>query len=252
LVKRKGLPEFGELVLCTTKKVTPFAGWCKLDEYPEAEGMIHISESAGKWVYDIRKFIKKGKQYVAKVVRINPEKNFVNLSLKRVSKREEREKINAWRKEQKFEKILSQAAKKLDKSLDQAYEEAGFLLQEKFGELSTAFEEASKSKDILLKNLPKEWADTLFDICQKTFKEKEIILKAEIELRSYARDGVNRIKEFLKNLEENGMIVKYISAPKYRAELKTTNPKQMEKKIREILEKSIEGFEGEAEYRFIK
>jgi len=251
LVKRKGLPEQRELVLCTVTRVTPFAAWCKLDEYPDVEGMIHISEVAGKWVYDIREFAKEAKQYVAKVMRIDEQKRFVNLSLKRVSKREEKEKINSYRKEQRAENVLEQAAKELNKTVDQAYEEVGFLLQEKFGEFSVAFEEARKSKEVL-EILPKEWVDVLFDIIQKTFKEKEINLKVELELRSYAKNGIDKIKEALKNLEEAGTTVKYISAPKYRVELKTINPKATEKNLRKILDESIEKFEGEGDYRFIK
>jgi translation initiation factor 2 subunit 1 len=252
LVRRKGLPELGELVLCKVERVTPFAGWCSLEEYPEAKGMIHISEAAGKWIYDIREVVKLGKQYVAKVVKIDKEKNFVNLSLKRVSAKEEKDKLNSFRKEQRAEKVLEQAAKELNKTLDQAYEEVGFLLQDKFGELSVALEEARKSKDVLLKILPKEWADVLFETIQKAFKEKEIKLKAEVELKCYAKDGIEKIKAALENIEKSGLTVKYISAPKYRVEAKTTNPKIMEKKMKEILEKTVKEFEGEANFRMIK
>lgn len=252
MVKRKGLPDFRELVLCKVERVTPFAGWCRLEEYPEAKGMIHISEAAGKWIYDIRESVKVGKQYVAKVVKIDEGKNFVNLSLKRVSRRDEKEKLNSFRKEQRSEKVLEQAAKELNKSLDQAYTEVGFLLQEKFGELSVALEEGRKSKDVLLKILPKEWAEALFDTIQKTFKEKEIKLKAELELISYAKDGIEEIKKILEEIEKSDLSVKYISAPKYRVEKKTTDPKSTEKKIKEVLEKVVNEFEGEAKYRLIK
>jgi len=70
LVIKKGFPEFGELVLCTVTRVTTFAAWCKLEEYPNIEGMVHISEVVGKWIYDIREFVKEGKQYVAKVIKL--------------------------------------------------------------------------------------------------------------------------------------------------------------------------------------
>ena len=49
MVKKKGLPKWSELVLCTTTRITPFAAWCTLDEYETEdgspiEGMIHISK----------------------------------------------------------------------------------------------------------------------------------------------------------------------------------------------------------------
>jgi len=256
LVRRKGMPEWGEFVLCTVHRITPYAAWCKLDEYPGVEGMIHVSEVSGKWVHDIREFVKPNKQYVAKIVRIDYQKNHVNLSLKRVSKFDEKEKMNAFRREQRAEKILEQAAKELGKNLDQAYEEVGFLLQEKFGELFVALEEARKSKEELIKKgIPEQWADIIAKIVEKAFKEKEVAIKAELELRSYAEDGINRIKETLLELEKTGAEVKYISAPKYRVELIGKDPKLTEKKLVESLEaaiKKIKQLEGEGSYKLIK
>jgi len=256
MVKRKGLPEWGELVLCTVQRISPYAAWCKLGEYPGVEGMIHVSEVSGKWVHDIREFVKVNKQYVAKVVKIDYQKNFVNLSLKRVSEEEKKEKMNAYRKEQRAEKILEQVAKDFGKTLDQAYEEVGFLLQEKFGELFVAFEEARKSPEILVKKgVPEKWANALIEAIEKSFKEKEIVIKAELELKSYASDGIKKIKEILLELEKEGVKVKYISAPRYRVEIEGKNPKMLEKKLTENLEKlvkEIKKAEGEGSYRLIK
>lgn len=256
MVKRKGLPEWGELVLCTVQRISPYAAWCKLEEYPGVEGMIHVSEVSGKWVHDIREFVKVNKQYVAKVVKIDYQKNFVNLSLKRVNEEEKKEKMNAYRKEQRAEKILEQVAKDFGKTLDQAYEEVGFLLQEKFGELFVAFEEARKSPEILVKKgVPEKWANALIEAIEKSFKEKEIVIKAELELKSYASDGIKKIKEILLELEKEGVKVKYISAPRYRVEIEGKNPKMLEKKLTENLEKlvkEIKKAEGEGSYRLIK
>ncbi len=257
MVKRKGLPVQGELVFCTVQRITPYAAWCRLDEFENLEGMIHISEVAGKWIHDIREFIKPNKQYVAKVVRIDDQKGFINLSLKRVSNREEKQKINEVRKEQRAAKILEQAAQSLKKNLQQAYEEVGYNLQERFGNLFSAFEVAREEKEVLTEaGLSKQWIDALSPIIDKAFKEKEIILKAELELRSYAKDGVQKIKDNLKTLEKlNGIKIKYISAPRYQVELKTKDPKSDEKKLKDELEgiiKQIKQEDGEGSYRFVK
>ena len=258
MVKRKGLPEWSELVLVTVERITPYAAWCKLIEYPEVnEGMIHVSEVAGKWIHDIRDFVKIKKQYVAKVIKIDYQKNSVNLSLKRVTPVDEREKMNTFRIEKRAEKMLEQAAKELGKNVGQVYEEIGFLLQEKFGEISVAFEESRKSKDELTKKgVPEEWAEVIAKIAEASFQEKETEIKAELELKSYAKDGVEKIKEVLSNLAKNtGAVVKYISAPKYRIEVKGKEPKILEKKLVQELEaavKQIEKFDGEGKYKLLK
>jgi translation initiation factor 2 subunit 1 len=254
MMKRKGLPEWGELVLCTVDRITPFAAWCKLDEY-ECEGMIHVSEVSGKWVHDIREFVKPKKQYVAKVVKVDYQKNVVNLSLKRVSVSDEKQKLNSFRRSQRAEKMLELAGKELGKNLVQTYEEVGFLLQDKFGELYVAFEEAKESKENLLKKgVSKQWADAIADIVEKNFQEKEIIIKADLELKSYEEDGIKKIKEILKDIEKKtGATIKYISAPKYRIEVIAKDPKTTEKKLVHELDKVVQEMKnGEANYKLIK
>lgn len=218
--------------------------------------MIHISEVTGKWVRDIKKYTKIGKKYVAKVIRVDRENNFVTLSLKRVSKTDEREKMSEYRREQKAENILVQTAKELNKTLEQAYEEVGFLLQEKFGTLFDAFEEIKKSPGALIKaGAPKEWIDALLSVIQKSWVEKEVVLKANLELKSYDGDGIERIKKILETIDIQGVGVKYISAPVYLVELKTKNPKQDVKKLTKELEKLVmeaRKLGVEASYKFIK
>jgi len=256
MVTKKGLPEWGELVVCTVTRITPYAAWCNLKEYPGMEGMIHVSEVAGKWVHDIRNFVKQDKEYVAKVVKIDYQKNFINLSLKRVTKLDKKERMNFLRREKRGEGMLGQAAKLLGKSLEQAYEEVGFLLQEKFEDIFTAFERVKESPDLLAEEgVPKEWVDAIAKVAGKSFVEREVTLKAELDMKSFAGDGVEKIKEVLNDLENNNLIVKYISAPKYRIELKTKDPKKDEKKMTEALEqaiKKIKTMEGEGEYKLIK
>jgi translation initiation factor 2 subunit 1 len=254
--KRKGLPEWGELLMCTVKRITPYAAWCSLEEYPGVEGMIHISEVSGKWVHDIREFVKPNKQYIAKVVKIDYQKNFVDLSLKRVSRQEEKEKANIFRREQRAEKILEQVAKEFGKTLEQAYEEVGYLLQDKFGELHVALEEARKGSDYLTKKgIPENWAVPITKIAEISFQEKELTIKADFELKSFASDGIEKVKEVIAELQKNGIVVKYISAPKYRAEISGKDLKATEKKLVENLEtavKQIKIFEGEGSYKLIK
>ncbi len=235
---KQGYPKFGELVLCTARRIGQFAAWCSLDEYQNLEGMIHISEAAGKWVHDIKKFIKPNKQYVAKVVKVDPQANVLNLSLKRVSKSEERSKWNEFRKEQRADNILKVIAHELGISVEKAYEEIGFKLQEEFGDLFTGFEEINKSPSILSKlGIQEKWHKAISEVLKKNFIEKEFNIKAELQISSYESDGVERIKKLLQTLEKSGINIAYISAPRYRLEMKTKNPKSDTKKFEQDIQK---------------
>lgn len=237
---KQGLPKFGELVICKVKRISQFAAWCDLEEYQNLEGMIHISEVAGKWVHDIKKFVKPGKQYIAKVVKVDPNTNTVNLSLKRVSNSEERSKWNEFRKEQRAESIIKIISQELKYPLEKVYERIAFPLNELFGDLYTGLEEIKKSPDVLKKlNIPKKWHDILLNVLKKSFVEKEFMLKAELEMQSYEGDGIKRIKKILKMLKNERIDVKYISAPKYLLEIKTKTPKTGKRLLEQNIEKAI-------------
>jgi len=256
MVKRKGLPEQGELVICTVEKVTQNAAWCTLDEYHNAEGMIHITEASGRWIYNIKDAVKIGKQYVVKAMNIDPETKHVNLSLKRVSRNDEKRKLNQYNRERRAENILNQVAKNMKKTLEDAYQEVGYLLQENFGELSTAFDEMTDDPHVLDKfEIKKEWRDALAEIINKIFISKTIMLKAELDLRSYSSDGIDFIKNLLSQLQQKGYRVKYISAPKYIVEITTNDPKKAEREMvieMETIEKLMKSKNGEASYKLVR
>lgn len=255
--KKEGLPEWGEFVLVTVHSISPYAAWCKLDEYENVEGMIHVSEAAGKWVHDIREFVKVGKQYVTKVVKIDYQKNHVNLSLKRVTKYDEKQKRGIFRREQKAEKMLQEVAKKMGQTLEQAREEVGQKLKENFGEIFAAFDEARKSKEELLKvGIPEKWVDAIADVGEKSFQQKEVTIKAELTIKIYSGDGVEKIKQVVSELmKSTGAKAKYISAPKYRVEVTDKDPKVAEKKLIEGLETAVKAVKqsgGESSYKLVK
>lgn len=271
MVKKKGLPRWSELVLCTTTRITPFAAWCTLDEYEAEdgspiEGMIHISQVAGRWVKDIRKYVKPNKQYIAKVIRIDYQKGHLNLSLKRVSKFDKKEKMENYRRGKRATGMLIQVAKRIGKTEADAQKEVVAKLEKMFYEategeerfdLFSAFEEANESPDILEEaGIEKEWADSIKEIIKKNFLTKEKTLKAVIELTSTAPDGVKKIRRVLSNLEKKtGTNVKYVSAPKYRVDIKSKNLKEAEKMLRGALEAAVEEIkssDGTGSYKLMK
>ncbi|MEM3401878.1 MAG: S1 RNA-binding domain-containing protein, partial [Candidatus Hadarchaeales archaeon] len=140
--RRAEWPSAGELVLCTVTKIFPQGAFVSLDEYGGKEGMVHISEVASGWIKNIRDHIKEGQKVVCKVLFSDPERRSVDLSIRRVKDSERRWKVERLKLEQRAEKLLELVAQKLGKTLDEAYAEAGFPLQEKFGDLYAALEAA--------------------------------------------------------------------------------------------------------------
>ena len=241
--KIKEWPERRELVLGTVVRVNPYSALVSLEEYKGKEGMIHISEVAGKWVRDIRKFVKQGQKVVVLVLNVDSQKGHINLSLKRVRRYDAEKKMREYKEDLKAQKMIRAVAKKLDMELNEALKTVDFQLREIFGESFSAFKLSMTDEGyqtLLKRGVPENWAKVIRQVAEEQMEVKEINIKLDLELKSYQPDGINIIKESLKKAKENNDIeIKYISAPKYTLTLKTKEPKAGEKKIREIAENVI-------------
>lgn len=232
--RKRGLPGIGELVICKISRVNPNSAFALLDEY-DKEGMIHISEICYGWVRDIRKHLKIGQEEVAVVIRVEDDR--ISLSLKRVDSKKYKLRMKEYKLEQKAEKMLGILAKDAGKKLDQVYEEVGFPLQENFGSIFNGFKEVLKNPESLRGRIAEEWIEPIKSIAEKNIKQKEFILKAKLTLKSYKPNGINIIKDVIREAKNMQMDVKYISAPEYLVIYKTKQAKKGNAEFSEKLEK---------------
>ena len=229
-------PRTGEIVLGRVKFVNPFSAIIVLDEYG-LEGMVHISEVTNKWVKDIRTHVKPGQSVVAKVMRIDARRGHINLSLKRVRPREKEEKMRSIKRNQKANKMIKMVGKslKMDKK---AITEMEDKITEDFGELFAVFELSmtEKGNDLLVKKgFSKKWIAAILEVAQKIIKIKEVDVKASVDIRCYAGDGIERIKKAIKKIDKE-ISIKYISAPRYILSITSKDAKRADKKLKASIE----------------
>jgi len=238
-------PKEGEFVVCKIKKVNPHSVFAELIEYNE-EGMIHISELTRGWVKDIKKHVKIGQIVVAKIVGIRGES--ISLSLKRVGRSQEKEKLKEFKLEQKANKMMDVLGKTYKLPSDKIKEK----LEEEFGSLYEGFKLALKNEEILKeKGLDKKWIEAIKKVAEKNFAQKEFEIKAELILKTYKSGGIDIIKKKLKSLEKEGLNVKYISAPKYLVTKKTKNVKKDKKDFSIAIEKILKDKDVEGEFKIL-
>jgi len=106
LLKRTNFPEENELVLCTITSVQYHSVFAKLDEFEHRSGMIHISEVAPGRIRNMREFVQEGKKVICKILKVDIERNRIDLSLRRVNDSQKRQKNAQIKREQQAEKIL--------------------------------------------------------------------------------------------------------------------------------------------------
>ncbi|MBI2653779.1 translation initiation factor IF-2 subunit alpha [Candidatus Woesearchaeota archaeon] len=241
LFKKQGFPEEGELVLCTVTSVQFHSVFVDLDEYGKG-GLIHISEVSPGRIRNIRDFVKEGKKVVCKILRINKEKGYIDLSLRRVNESEKRRKIDEIKKEQNAEKIVEIAAGKIGLKTEQLYNEILEKIKN-YGFLHEFFEEASKDESVLEKSgIDKKHLKIIDDTIKQRIKPTEVEITGKLKIMIFAPNGIDIIKESLKKAEHaaKGRIsISYLGSGTYRFMVKASDYKEAEKIISDAVESAV-------------
>src|SRR3990172_5297920 len=154
-------PEVGDLVIATIETVTDYGAYAKLAEFAQ-RGFLPVREISRSWLSHLRDFVRENQKMVLKVLRVDPEKGHVDLSLRRVTKRERIERIKSWKKDRKAEALLHAVAEKAGLPIHEVYQKAGAILEEKYG-LYDGFEKVVKEgSDVLTKlEIPEDLAKVI-------------------------------------------------------------------------------------------
>jgi len=243
--KKTGYPEENEIVLCTVRKILPHGVFVSLDEYKDKEGLIHISEISPGRIRNIRDFVKEGAKIVCRIIKINLEKNHIDLSLRRVTQSQRINKNTSYKQEQKAEKILELIAQNLNTNLEKIYSDVGNKLIENYGTLYEAFEQIREDPNILSSlKINQDIEKFLLKLIQEKIKKREVKISATITISSMLSNGVNIIKESLEKMKASNTTITYLGAPRYKFALIADNYKDAEKKLHELqsaAEKVIKG-----------
>lgn len=248
--RRDDFPSRGELIIGTVREINPNSVFVELDEY-DAEGMIHISEIAKKWVRDIRDWVSVDKKVVCKVKDVRKDKGQIDLSLKEVDDRVKNRRMQRWKRDERGEDFLEKMAGGEDKELDEIYDEIGFELQENFKDMLEPFEVAVRkgTEELEKRGLDKEWAEKIKDVGEENIKRKAEELSERFTLRVWESDGADIIKNAFEEVSgERNVDFKYISAPEYEMVTEARDLKEGEKTLEasiKDLRKRLEGKEFE-------
>jgi len=193
--------EEGDVVLCTVDRIIGTNVFVKIED--NGEGCIVFSEVAPGRIRNIRDYAIPKKKIVCKVLRISGDR--IDLSLRRVTQKEQKEVKGIYKQEKSYEKILKsvlgeEQGKKIIKEISKKNKIYDFL------------QNAKENSKELEKLVGKENVKKILDIL-KTQKQKKAILKKEIFLTTTEPNGIELIKNLLGMIKEAE--VKYVSSGKY-------------------------------------
>ncbi|MCW4010777.1 MAG: translation initiation factor IF-2 subunit alpha [Candidatus Bathyarchaeota archaeon] len=241
MVERKPeYPEPGDLIIATIETVTDYGAYARLDEY-DKRGLLHVSEISSSWIRNIRDFVRENQKMVLKVLRVDPQKGHVDLSLRRVTKRERIEKIKSWKRERKADALLRGVAEKVGLSAEEVYEKAGLLLDERYG-LYEGFERLVKDGPEVLTKLgaPEDLANVFAQVAEERIRVKMVKVRGTIEVRCIKPNGVKCIQDAFSSAKksektrDSEIEFAVIAAPKYSVEVAAENWKRAEELLQNV------------------
>jgi translation initiation factor 2 subunit 1 len=241
----EGMPEPGEIVVCTVREITSHGIYLNLDQYGGMNGFLHVSEISTGWVRNIERVAKVQQKLVLKVIRANKARREIDLSLRQVTNEERRAKVIEWKREERAMAIVNAVKTKQGLSDEQTKQLVG-RLEEEFGTLYGALEAAAKKKEKALQplELPAETAKLLAEVASEKIVPPRYEVGALVEVSSRAPDGIDSVKKTLlqaASATSADVHITYAGAPRYRVRITADDYKQAEKALDGVIEKIKDG-----------
>lgn len=234
------LPEIGEIVVATITKLTDHGAYVSLDEYNGLQGFLHVSEIAPGWVRSVSKFVREGEKKVLLVKKVNPNRSEIDLSLKQVSKEQQKKKLLEVKRIEKGGTLL-QAVKESAGLSDNEVEKLEDAIFTKYDFIYDMFLDVVTKGIAVIDELKlaKKIQAAIAEASAK-IKPPSVEIRGICELTCNRSDGIEIIKNaILESIsgQESTVGVTYIGAPKYRLSVRGQDFKTAERMLKPILEK---------------
>ncbi|MFA5176157.1 MAG: translation initiation factor IF-2 subunit alpha [Candidatus Nanoarchaeia archaeon] len=250
---KKGLPESGEIVLCTVKKVASHSVFVILDEYHDnLEGLINLPEIAPGRIRNVRDYVSEGKVVVCKVLDAR-DKFHIILSLRRVTLNVKLNKQSDYKQAIKAEKMMEIIGKQFKLTIEEMYNKFGYKAIEQFGSVNSFFQEVLTNKKLLEDfNLDPELTKKLFSLIQDKYTIPEVEVKGTLTVQSYDPDGLSIIKKSLLKIIQDKVTLSYLGAPKYKIIVKSKDFKTAEGILKNSIDELTKGLGNKGKVEFLK
>ena len=232
------LPEQGEIVLGTVTKLMDHGAYVTLDEYDNIQGFLHISEIAPGWIRSVNRFVKENEKKVLLVKKVNPQRGDVDLSLKQVSKDQQKQKLKEVKKFEKGNTLLQNLKEKANLT-DKDIEKLEDVLFSKYESVYDGLIDIARNGIVVISDLKisKKIVVSLEELCSK-IKLPSVEIRGIMEITNHNPDGIDIIKKILIEIlkKNSNLDITYLGAPKYRINLNAEDFKSAEKTLKPIID----------------
>jgi len=217
--------------------------YVKLLEYDNIEGMILLSELSRRRIRSVQKLIRVGRNEVVVVMRVDPDKGYIDLSKRRVSADEIIKCEEQFEKGKSVDSILTQVAKKGGVSPESLYEKIAWPLHKQYGHSYEAFKLSITEPETVFGplNLPEDTLADLKATIARRLTPKPVKVRADLEVKCFAYAGIEAIRNALRageacSTEEVQIKVRLVAPPLYVMSTTSTDKSA----AIEVMEKAVE------------
>jgi translation initiation factor 2 subunit 1 len=214
--------EVGDVVLCTVERIEGTTVFVNIDETNQ-EGCIILSEIAPGRIRNLRDYVVPKKVIACKVLKISG--NTIELSLRRVTQKEQKEAKEKYNQEKSYKSILKTVLGEKAESIIKEIAKKGNIIN-----FFAKMKEIPKELETLV---GKENSRKILEILNLQ-KQKKTSLKKEIRFHTFESEGLEKIKKILEGIKNAE--IKYISAGNYSIKVEAEDLKEADNKLKKIIE----------------
>lgn len=220
-------PEVESVVMVNVRNIAEMGAYVSLMEYDNIEGMILLSELSRRRIRSIHKLIRVNRTEVVMVLRVDPEKGYIDLSKRRVTPEDVQACEERFNKAKAVHGVLRHVAEKRHYYLQDLYERIGWPLYKKFGHAYDAFklaisedhkDEVDPFQDI---NVPDDLKEEIKTYVLRRLAPQPVKIRSDIEVSCFTYSGIDAIRDALfagmkvGEEQKNPIKIKLIAPPIY-------------------------------------
>jgi translation initiation factor 2 subunit 1 len=246
--------------MVNVRQIAEMGSYVNLLEYNKIEGMILLSELSRRRIRSINKLIRVGRNEVVVVIRVDKEKGYIDLSKRRVSTEEILKCEEKFARGKTVNSILRHTAEVLKLTSDQEFED---LYEKTAWKLDDIYKKPGYSYEIFKQcvtdpavldvcDIPAEWKAILISNIKRRLTPQAVKCRADIEVSCYSYEGIDAIKNALKeglklSTEDKPIKINLIAPPVYVVTSSSLDREEGVKLLQEVIDKikaTIESFKG--------
>ena len=227
------------LALAKIEKIMQFGAYCKLIEYNNTDAYLPIREVSSGWIKNIHEFIHEGQTVVCKIIYIDREKGTIDISLKKVTSKESKDKLGAFNLDNRLKALCQRAFKEVKIPVPQRSTINDYIISQfkTYTNFVKALSEESKSgNELETVKVPKRVKEAVLRIINASKQNKKYIVAYNLSMSTQNTiDGIDNIKNILRDISHEDVNVSYVSAPKYKLVAEGTDYMNAEDKIKQAV-----------------